>query len=192
MTRPTRTRFAPRLNHVAISDGSRRCSTTPAAPRSSTSTATCSAGPKATTPASAATRSSSTPATFGQFVYLAAGRAAARPRRRGRPLRSAGRDARASSRRSSSGRSARARPTTVSASSTSTRAPRTARAHDYTLTSAYIGFVLPLTIELQHIAHADVPDRERRRAPIPLHCAIPTAERKFSHNESRRRQSGMP
>ena len=35
--------------------------------------------------------------------------------------------------------------------STCTRARRTARTHDYTLTSAYIGFVLPLMIELQHL-----------------------------------------
>ena len=45
----------------------------------------------------------------------------------------------------------RRRATNASTSSTCTRARPTDRTHDYTLTSAYIGFVLPLMVELQHL-----------------------------------------
>ena len=48
--------------------------------------------------------------------------------------------------------------TTGCRSSTSTRAPPTGPTHDYVLTNAYIGFVLPLMIELQHLERRERPE----------------------------------
>ena len=38
---------------------------------------------------------------------------------------------------------------------------------DYVLTSAYVGFVLPLMIELQHLERRAVPGRDQ--VPVPIH-----------------------
>ena len=79
---------------------------------------------------------------FGQFVYLLPGRSV--PARAGDgPLRRAGRDARAAAGDRRPGEGAPARPTSGSPSSTCTPARRTGPTADYTLTSAYIGFVMP-------------------------------------------------
>ena len=88
---------------------------------------------------------------FAQFVYLLPGDTVHADAGT-RPLRIAGRDDRRSSRPIvERARTAHAEPTTACRSSTCTPARPTAPTHDYTLTSAYIGFVLPLMVELQHL-----------------------------------------
>ena len=91
---------------------------------------------------------------FGQFVYLLPGRSAAH-RTAARPLRAAGRDARRAPRDRRPGQGARRRRDdrvrVIDVHSRTTHGPT----HDYTLTSAYIGFVLPLMIELQHLERVE-------------------------------------
>ena len=85
-----------------------------------------------------------------QFVYLLPGDPYLHGAGDG-PLRSAGRDARGApgDRRARAGapRASDERVTLIDVHARTTHGPT----HDYTLTSAYIGFVLPLLVELQHL-----------------------------------------
>ena len=151
MTSSGRARYRPRLNHVAITMDPAAARRRTVAPRSSTSTATCSAGPRATTPASAGNPLILYTGAFGEFVYLlAGGRPSTAPPIDHFGLQVATLERAPGDRRPGEGRARRA--------TTGCEVIDVARAHharpddDYTLTSAYIGFVLPLSIELQHIA----------------------------------------
>ena len=125
------------------------CSTTPVAPSCSTSTATCSDGPRVTTRARPATRSSSTPARSRQFVYLLPGD----PYLRAPAMDHFGLHCESLGQLHAIVEAAKARQvndervTVIDVHERVTHGPT----HDYTMTSVYIGFVMPLLIELQHL-----------------------------------------
>ena len=130
-----------------------RPSTTRVAPRSSTSTATCSAGPRATTPASAGNPLILYTGEFGQFIFLLPAEGASS----GNTVDHFGLQVstceeiedivdRAKKRQASDDR-----VSVTDIHSRITHGP----VHEYTLTSAYIGFALPLTIELQNITRRE-------------------------------------
>ena len=151
--RERRTRVPAAAQPCSDHDGSRRPSTMRVAPRSSTSTATSSVGPRATTAASGGTRSSSTRASSASSSSCCRPTGAST----GNNVDHFGLQVstceeiedivdRATKRQASDDR-----VSVTDIHSRITRGP----VHEYTLTSAYIGFKLPLTIELQNITRRE-------------------------------------